>query len=339
MDVDKRENHIDELIGKYISGEASGDEVRFVETWIAASPENGRYFDQMKFIFNKAASVTAMPQFNADEAWNKVKAKLATSNLPRQGKSVQFEASGSSMNLYVKIAAAVIVAVGLAYFSYQFFKADLKPVEVVAEDKTTSDTLPDGSGVFLNKETKIVYAFNKKENTHVVNLKGEAYFSIEHNDDKKFIVKTDDVYIRDIGTSFNVKAYPESNTIEVVVEEGEVMFYSDSDSGVYLKAHGKGVYDKVTKKFTIAEPEPNAVAYKTKFFIFSDTDLGTVVRTLNEVYSTQITVPDHLKNCRLTATFNNENTEEITNVIAETLGLRVKQSGTIFSLEGTGCEQ
>jgi transmembrane sensor len=191
----------------------------------------------------------------------------------------------------------------------------------------------------LNKETNIVYTFDKKKNTHVVNLKGEAYFSIKHNDEKKFIVKADEVYIRDIGTSFNVNAYPESNTIEVVVEEGEVMFYTDSDSGIYLKANGKGIYDKITKKFTIAEPEPNAVAYKTKFFIFSDTDLATVIQTLNEVYASQIAIPDHLRKCRLTATFNNENTEEIANVIAETLGLRVKQSGTVFSLEGTGCEK
>jgi ferric-dicitrate binding protein FerR (iron transport regulator) len=222
---------------------------------------------------------------------------------------------------------------------YQFSGTSPDKIEVITKNKPEADTLPDGSDVFINRESKLAYEYNAKKKTHVVKLKGEAYFNIKHKDDQKFIVEADHVYIRDIGTSFNVKAYPNSNKIEVVVEEGQVIFYSDSDSGVYLKANGKGIYDKVTKKFTVEEPEPNVTAYKTKFFIFSDTDLETVVKTLNDVYPGKISIGDHLKGCRITATFNNESTDEIANIIAETLGLRVKKSGNVISLEGVSCGQ
>nr|WP_302179990.1 FecR family protein [Chryseosolibacter indicus] len=210
-------------------------------------------------------------------------------------------------------------------------------MEVITDKETETDTLPDGSNVFLNRETKLAYSFNKKENTHNVKLNGEAYFNIKHKNDEKFIIEVDGVFIKDIGTAFNVKAYPDSKTIEVVVEEGEVMFYSPKDSGVYLRANGKGVYNKVTKEFTIENPEPNAISYKSKFFIFSDTELVTVTETLNSVYNKKIFVNGALKKCHLTVTFNNESIDEIAHVIAETLGATVTVSGDSILLEGSGC--
>jgi ferric-dicitrate binding protein FerR (iron transport regulator) len=212
-------------------------------------------------------------------------------------------------------------------------------VEVVAGKSSEADTLPDGSGVFLNKKTHLAYSFDKKKKTHRVKLKGEAYFNIHHEADKTFIVEAGDALIRDIGTSFNVKAYPKSNTIEVVVEEGKVMFYTEGNTGIYLQPGGKGIYHKATKTFTVEEAEPNITAYKTKFFIFSGENLGAVVKNLNDVYDRKIVIPAHLKNCKLTVSFNNEEIGEIAQVIAETLGLTVKDRGTDIVLEGNGCEE
>lgn len=199
--------------------------------------------------------------------------------------------------------------------------------------------MPDGSGVFLNKQTELVYQYDRKKKNHVVKLKGEAYFNIQHDDSKTFIVDLEGIFIRDIGTSFNVKAYPEDNTIEVVVEEGKVMFYTDTDSGIYLSAKGKGIYNKATKTFSIEQPEENVLAYKTRFFSFSDTDLQTVIIALNNVYDKKIVLGGNLRNCHLTVSFNNEDINEIATIIAETLGLTVSNSANEIRLEGPGCEK
>lgn len=327
------DNHIDDLIGKYLSGEATPEEIHSVKTWVSASEGNEKYFDQIKMIFTRAATVEVQ-LFNTDAAWNNVKEKLQK----KQTKTVQLTPEHKGYGLLLRIAASIIIILSIGFFTYQKFnKSSTDLIEVIAKNKTEADTFPDGSGVFLNKETKLLYSFNKKKNTHVVNMKGEAYFNIKHHDDKKFIVTIDDVFIKDIGTSFNVKAYPESNTIEVVVEEGEVMFYTEKDSGVYLKANGKGIYNKLTKKFTVEQAQANVTAYKTKFFIFTDTDLLTVVKTINEVYNQKISISPNLYPCRLTATFNNESIDEIASVIAETLALTVKKSDQQISLEGSGC--
>jgi transmembrane sensor len=323
-------NDIDELIGKYLAGEASADEIVMVETWAAEKEANQKYLNQHKTIFEKAATVKEWQEFDTDAAWNKLKSKIQKP----AGKVVPLRQSSSYS--FLKIAASLILVMGVGFWLYKFQRTD--PVEVVAQKEAVSDTLPDGSGVFLNKQTNLTYAYDKKKKTHTVKLKGEAYFSIKHEDDKKFIIETEGLYIRDIGTSFNVKSYPESNTVEVVVIEGEVVFFTENNPGIHLRANGKGTYNKTTKTFSIDQPENNTLAYKTKFFSFSDTDLGTAVATLNEVYETKISIPDHLRECPLTVSFNNEDIQEIAAVIAETLGLTATDNGNEIRLEGAGCE-
>jgi transmembrane sensor len=329
---------MDELIGKYLAGEASADEVAQVEAWERADVANKKYVDHVKFIFEKASTVKELHRFDEDAAWNKLKEKLKA----KDAKTIEFDSQpgkdSKGLQFFLRIAAGIIVLVGIGYVFYQNTNSLPTTVEVVAETKAVGDTLPDGSDVYLNKKTKLVYAYDKKKKSHVVKLKGEAFFTIRHKKKNDFLVETEGIYIRDIGTSFNVKAYPESNTIEVVVKEGAVEFYTDTDSGVYLQAGGKGIYDKVTKKFSVEEPEQNVLSYKTKFFSFNDQDLGSVIQDLNFVYDKQIVLDKRLKNCRLTVTFNEENIEEIGNVIAETLNLSMRESEGKIILEGSGCE-
>ncbi len=326
-------DHIDELIGKYLSGETSAQESAAVEQWIAHSESNRRYFDQFKVIFERAATVKTLPQFDTDAAWSRMKSRL---NSAPRGKVVLMKPFWE--NVYLRVAASVIIVLGIGLFLYRQFDSAPAAVQMVAETKIEKDTLPDGSAVTLNKKTELAYSYNKKEKAHRVKLKGEAYFDIRHKDDKTFIVEADQVLIKDIGTSFNVKAYPETNRIEVVVEQGEVQLYTATNEGIFVRAGGKGVYDKLTKTFSLDQPEPNAAAYKSRHFVFSDEQLGAMIVTLNNVYDRKIKIAPHLATCRLTVTFSDESPEEIANVIAETLGLSVTADGPDLLLEGKACE-
>ncbi len=328
-------DHIDQLIASYLTGEASPEERAFVERWLSESEDNRKYFAQMKTIFDRAASVTTLESFSTDAAWIRVREKLA----PR-GKSRRLPIRESAGYSIYKIAAGILLFVAAGIFIYQFLQTDrTASTKVLSDNRAGADTLPDGSDVFLNRHTSIVYSFDRKKNTHIARLSGEAYFNINHDDQNTFIVEAEGTFIRDIGTSFNVKAYPGSPTIDVVVEEGEVMFYTRDNPGVSLKANGKGIYNKETGSFSVAEPERNVTAYKTRFFSFSNNSLETVVQTLNEVYETKITIDDRLKKCRLTVSFNDEHIEEIANIIAETLGLTVSREGAVIALGGSGCEE
>ena len=334
-ELEQINDHIDELIGKYLAGEAVAEEIAFIESWASENESNRKYFDQFRTIFQKAAEVSDYQIYDTDAAWSKMKGSLRRS----EGKSAVLPPS-NSVQLSWRIAAAVILVMGVGLFLVRTFQpAEPSPVVVLSSTETVADTLPDGSGVVLNKQTQLAYAFDQKKRVHTVTLKGEAYFNIQHDSTKTFIVDIDGVMIKDIGTAFNVKAYPESNTVEVVVESGEVMFYTDNDSGVYLRANGKGIYNKTTKTFTIDQPGENVLAYKTRVFTFTDSELVTVIEALNGVYDKQIMMSDKIGSCHITVSFNNESLEEVVAVIAETLGLTVSESEDKIMLEGPGCEQ
>jgi transmembrane sensor len=327
-------NDIDALIANYLSGEATPEEIAFIDDWRSQNERNQRYFEQLHLIFEKAANVASNGAFDTDQAWQKVRAKM-TEN--RDSKSVFTIQDEPSYSLYWRVAAGVIVLLSIGLFTYRFFRTAFQTVELVAADKMKADTLPNGSGVFLNRQTRIRYTAGSK-NTHTAKLEGEAYFDVKHHKDETFIVEADGTFIKDIGTSFNVKAYPDETTIEVVVDEGTVVFYTDSNSGIHIPAKGRGIYNKSTRMFLLSEPAPNVTAYKTRFFSFNNDSLATVVKTLNAVYETQINIGQNLQACRLTVSFNDEKIDEITQIIAETLDLTISRSGNVIRLEGAGCE-
>ncbi|MEX1240456.1 MAG: FecR domain-containing protein [Cyclobacteriaceae bacterium] len=335
MSLNTESHHIEDLIANYLAGEATPDEVALVERWRKESESNRRYFDHLKLIFEKAATIPVSETFNADRAWSKLRSKL-----PEKGrvKTIPLTSDALGYKVILRIAAGITIFLAVGFFAYNFFRTDSVPkMELLADKNIEADTLPEGSEVFLNRKTRIEYSFDRSKNSHTAKVVGEAYFNISHHDDKTFIVQADETFIKDIGTSFNVKAYPGAATIEVVVEEGEVVFYTQGNPGIYLKTNGKGVYDKTTKTFTIAEPEPNVAAYKTRFFSFSNHSLESIVKMLNEVYSTKIEIAENLKACRLTVSFNDESIDEIASIIAETLGLTVSKSGNVITLKGTAC--
>lgn len=329
-----RRNDIDELIGKYLAGEASSEERDIVNSWCGENDGNLHYFNHLRLIFDRAATVQETIDVDTDAAWNKVRSRLRQSE-----KVIQLQPQRSSWT-FLRIAASIAVVFAIGFFAYRITSTTATgPMQVIADITTVADTLPDGSNVVLNKKSRIEYSYNKTKKKHVVKLSGEAYFDIHHDGKEEFLIDASGVFIRDIGTSFNVKAYPESNTIEVVVKEGEVMFYTEADTGLSLKAGAKGVYDKVTKQFSIDQPEPNVASYKTKEFVFDQTRLEEVAVQLNSVYDKKIIVTDAVKDCLINVEFSNERIDEIVAIIMEThTGLSRKETPQGIVLDGV-CEK
>ena len=320
---------IDVLLSKALAGEASVEEQLQVDSWLQESADNQKHFDHMKLIFEKAASTSLSEQFDADVAWQQVKSKLNSTHEAKERKPFTFD---------WRIAASIAAILGVASLLYfTSLEADLVR-SVAAVSETKSDTLPDGSTVFLNKKSELQFAFNASSKSRKVKLKGEAFFQVRHEETKPFIIEADEVLVRDIGTQFNLKAYPDQDTIEIVVTEGEVQFYTLKNAGLNLKAGESARYLKKLKEFQrIAKPDTNVLAYKTKVFNFNNTDLQSVVKLLNEIYNTHISLAPALADCRLTAHFNEDNPNTIIEVIAETMGLTISKKEEEVVFEGPGC--
>lgn len=327
-------NDMDDLIGKVLAGEATAQEQETVMLWRKQSEANEKYFNQLKTIFEKAGATNVQVEFDADEAWNKVKSQLGKS----EGKVIPISRTPYFSPL--RVAATIFLLVAISMVIYLKTAPPVQTLAVVSEKETRQDTLPDGSTAFLNKKTELEFEYNPREKTRRVKLKGEAYFAVKHEEEKPFIIEADEILVRDIGTEFNLKAYPDKDTIEIIVTHGEVQFYTKQDPGLNLKAGEKAIYSKRTKEFyRIEKPDTNTLSYKTKVFSFNNTDLRSVVSLLNEVYNSKISLANEsLYSCRLTANFKEDNPETIVEVIAETMGLELTKKDDQLILSGKGCE-
>ncbi len=330
------EDHIDELLAKYVANEATADEKAIVESWLTEGPANAKHLDQLNLIFNQATAIKDAQHFDTDAAWEKVRSKLSK----HETRTIEFKPQSSSFPTWLRIAASIVVVLGIGFYIAQYAT---KPADVYAQQTTTTvlkDTLPDGSLTVLNKKSSLAYEYDRIKETRKLKLVGEAYFNVKHQETKPFIIETQEVIIEDIGTTFNVKAYPQSNTIEVFVETGEVHFYSNDNKGLHLKEGETGMYNKISKTFArLVATDTNVLAYQNHIFHFNNTDLGVIIDEINEVYNAKLSVAkEELRGCRITVDFKGESLESIVEIIAETLNLTVTKLDKQIILDGNVCQ-
>ncbi len=324
-------NDIDDLIGKVLAGEATPEEQRQLQVWSDLSAANRKYVNQIRIIFNSKHSL----HFDAETAWKIVKEKLK-----KEGNNQEAMASPARFWPLLKIAAGIIMIMFIGIFSYRWWIQPAQTFEAASGSSVLRDTLPDGSIAFLNKGTSVSYGYNRRQKVRIIKLQGEVFFEVKHEAEKPFIVEAADVFVRDIGTAFNVKAYPESDTVEVVVKAGEVQIYTSENAGLHLTPGQTGIYSKRLAEFTrLEKADTNVLAYKTGVFSFNNTDLKTVIEKINEVYDARIRLQNPaLSSCRLTVNFQGEPLDTIVEIIAETLKLTVTRKGKEILLEGSACK-
>lgn len=331
--------HIDDLIAKYLAGEASHDEELQLRHWMDESDENKKYFGDIQFVHDKVIASHTYVKVNTEKAWEKVRGQMNHPTVvpiePKPEKSI-------NIWKWMQVAAIFLVILSSAVYLYNSIGKSAKVTTtytITSTDTTVSRAIATNTSVYLNKHTTLQINQKKGERRKELTLKGEAFIQHAHTSDTTLIVKADETLIRDIGTSFNVKAYEGSTTIEVYVNEGEVAFYTDKQAGITIRKGETGIFDKTSRTFTKkANSNTNVISYKTKKFVFNNKKLADALAELNAVYSEPITVKNpNLANCSITVTFDNENASSIVDIMAETLGLKVEKTDTGYTLDGELC--
>lgn len=316
--------NIEDLIGKFIVGEATEEEIRDLKEWCALSPENQKYLDDSVYIFQNS-QLPDHQDFDTKNAWDKVKSEISKN----EGKTrLLIPAWG--------IAASVVLVLA---FSFLFYRQYTKPEEFkyISENQVMTQTLPDQTEISLNQNSSVEVEYNERKKTGIIHVSGEVLINIPKSKKVEWTVQTANLLIQDIGTIFNVKAFPESETVEVTVQEGIVKFYSLSQEGILLQAEEKGTYDKATNAFFKAEADPNVTAYKTRNFSFYEQELQQVIDQLSQIYGREIILEGNIGQCKLTVDFENEELETILSIIGETMSLDITYDSNQIRIGGEGC--
>ena len=321
--MSKQSEHIDHLIARYISGEASETEKQELRLWMDENEANRKYFDGIRFVDDKAVASHQRIKVDVEKAWKDVHMQMKSSRKINSSK-VPIRV----MPLWLRVAAVVVLISGLSLVFYNQLSNHALPkyeASVVAPaDSIINYVLADSSVVTLNHNSKIAQAADYGKTERRVKLTGEAFFSVQHNAGKPFIVESNGTFIRVTGTSFNVKGEDSDSLVEVYVKTGSVLFFTESNEGLTLIAGESGIYNRNKGTFIKAVvSDPNLTAYVNRVFVFYDTSLNEVFRQLKRVYGVNISVDDpKLGLCTITVSFNDDNIETILDIIAETLNLK-----------------
>jgi transmembrane sensor len=324
---------IDILLAAYFSGEAEAAERAQVEKWKAASAENKKYFDDSKKTWDLSAALLNDKRFNTDAAWNKLSDKI-------HGKDGSSQPS--RRNYTWAAAAGVVLVIGIAMVMWLMNDpaTEVQNLTLASNTEVVNDTLADGTMISLNKNSTLEYpsAFNGEQREVI--LKGEAFFDVSHDAEHPFIIHTDMMDVKVLGTSFNVRAYG-ADSVHVSVETGKVQCIADEDTVIIIPGQ-YAVYNKDNGKIRLGkEDDPNRSAYRNKIFRFNDVPLASMVQQLNSAYGCNIVLNnDAIKSCRFSSTkvFNNEPVLNIIEAIKVTFtGITVDDKGNTIILDGTSC--
>lgn len=153
-------------------------------------------------------------------------------------------------------------------------------------------TLSDGTRVWLNSETSIQYpvAFGAKERR--VFVQGEAYFEVAKDANKPFTVQFMSSSVTVLGTSFNIRAYPEEKRSQTTLAEGSVRIYSPGSS-MLLKPGEQAEVSALSGEMVKQEVEvKNFTSWKDGRFVFEQQPLEDIMRTLERWYDIRVIFKD-----------------------------------------------
>ncbi len=270
---------------------------------------------------------------NPGSAWKKLHNRLEADGLLDSDKS-KGGRRGFAPTLRIAASILVILAIGIPSLWFGLNHDTNNPSEVMqysGKGVTTID-LPDGSRVYLNEGSEIVYpeSFNQER---TVKLDGEAFFEVMSDPDNPFVVRSGQVVVSVLGTSFNVKESRAENRVEVFVESGKVRISLENpDEFITLEPGELGQANASTLSLK-EQTDPNYISWKTKDFKFVDEELGKVLRELEESYHVEIrTEGVRLSELRITSTYREQSIDSILETIGKAFGLNVQKKEELYYL-------
>jgi len=144
--------------------------------------------------------------------------------------------------------------------------------------------LADGSAVYLNAESELTYPVSFSGGERRVFLKGEAYFEVQKDADRPFVVEVDSLKIRVLGTEFGIRAYAEERCIRTTLKKGKVSV-ENSGYGVVLEPDMQAAFNKKTTRLDVRKVNVDLfLAWKDGRLVFDNCSLEDILKDLGKWY-------------------------------------------------------
>ena len=307
-----------ELIRKYIARKTNESEERAILEWMEASPDNPRYMADLVANISYHDALTdeelesrqdaMMQRLNAriDAGGEMIENRL-NRNWRRNGDGNlggNQERSGAKRRgirwALAAVAAAAAVAAVVFLNTHGSGCVGTQPADTLqlclANNGTSVKTylLADNTKVFLKPGSEISYNVSGLEDSRQLRLRGEAYFDVARDSLRPFIVHTENISVKVLGTAFTVSSIPGRPDTEVVLERGKVRILSpEGISMLDLKPNQSARYSSAEGVVDVESCYAKAfVASHFNLVSLEDATLAEIVSALEDSFETEIGVRD-----------------------------------------------
>ena len=264
------DHKIQEIITRVLEGEAPSEDRKTLIDWIKSSEENRRELEKIEAFWNALEILNNREHFNPKDGYDDFIRYMDTITHPARKQQKYYK-------YFLRFAASILLVLSISYITYRIAKTSSETIayfELTTPNGSHAQlTLTDGTTIWLNAGSKLRYPNKFDDTTKTVYLEGEAFFNVTKDPRHPFIVRTSEVNIKALGTSFNVKAYPNEGSIETTLVDGVVIVEGNKTSkneinsikllpnqrATYIKTEGKLLLNdyeqkKLTKSNTTEVP-------------------------------------------------------------------------------------
>lgn len=313
-----------DILKRFVSGKFSFSDYLLVTYWF----KNKEHSPDLKIIMEEEWNYTDNTVDKA-ERLNKI-----LELLHKQIKSETQESLTKVQKIYhrfSRIAAIFFIPalISIALLSYLTFHTTGTPesyTEIYAPIGTRAKfQLPDGTEGWLNSGSSIKFPVRFKNRN--VEISGEAWFDVTHQKSKEFRVITPYFDVKVLGTRFNVVAYNNEETAEIILEKGKVAILDKNDElKTELVPDQQVIYNKSTRQLTKATIDSKSyTSWKDGLLVFKNVPMSEIARRLERKYNAEIILHGNsLKSSVFRATFSDERLDEICKMMSEVAPIEYK---------------
>ncbi len=328
---------IKNLIAKKLANQCTTEESSDLGHWLQLSERNHQVFRKYELAWKYTNKAVATHQPDADQAWKALKNRIK--RLDKQ--EVNFHPGRKTYLRKLPMVARIAAMLVLGLAAWFMFKPEPKPetIQLVATEKANEATvLPDGTKVYLNEGSHLSYNTDFNSGHRHIQFEGEAYFEVAANEETPFVISTQNLGIRVLGTSFNLSSFEHKDDVVLHLQTGKLAVYSLNANGepmeqMVLHPGEKSVYNKTTAVLSRESFETlNFLSWKTGVLEFNNAPLSEVLDALSKAYGLRFVAEHDCSNFLLTARFEQETTESILQTIGFVFNLNISDEGDFIRI-------
>ncbi|TFD93776.1 FecR family protein [Dysgonomonas capnocytophagoides] len=310
---------ISKIVKKYLSGRFSPETEEKVQRWII---KDKNATDKELASLEYWDSLDVPPNTKTHSALDRVNQRIEYSQM----QSIKVPLHKKLSRIAAILIPLFVVAGGYLY--YNSTKDNLIEI-TVAYGEEKHIFLPDSSEIWINAGTTIKYPKEFKGEQRTVELEGEAYFSVKKDVSKPFIVETNNLSVKVLGTRFNVKAYTTDDKVITTLTSGKVEVNADNNSYI-LKPNEQLTFNTKTSTTIVDEvPSKETDAWLSGQLIFTDASFNDILQTLERKFNISITNNTKITRTKLyTVKFlKKESLDDVLNILADIVQFEYQKEG------------